>query len=174
MDKQYKYRENFRGAVPAQALGEVLDVLEDKLGKVEAQDVVDAARPDESPIHSLCSWDDAEEAEKYRQHVARKHIRATVEITVVKSDKQTAPQEIAISERVHSKDGGYKRIEVVAADPMDFSMCMHEFQMRVSSLRASMRRLEEAAESRLPENEKGLIILAKAFEMMDNAIDMLH
>jgi hypothetical protein len=174
MDKQYKYRENFRGSVPAQAFGEVLDDLEDKLGKVEAQDVVDAARPDESPIHNLCSWDDAEEAEKYRQHVARKHIRATVEITVVKSERQTKPQEIAISERVHSKDGGYKRIEVVAADPLDFSTCMHEFQTKVASLRASMRRLEEVAEARLPDNEKGMIVLSKAFDMMDEALDMLH
>jgi len=173
MARQYTYRENFRGSVPAQALGDVLDELEDKLGKVDAQDVVDAARPDDSPIHNLCSWDDAAEAEKYRQHVARKHIRATVEITVVKSERAKA-QEIAISERVHSRDGGYKRIEVVAADPMDFSICMHEFQTRVASLRASMRRLEEAAEARLPENEKGLLVLAKAFEMMDNALDMLH
>ena len=174
MTKQYKYRENFRGSVPAQAFGEVLDDLEDKLGKVDAQDVVDAARPDDSPIHNLCSWDDAEEAEKYRQHVARKHIRATVEITVVKSERQAKPQEVAISERVHSKDGGYKRIEVVAADPLDFSICMHEFQTKVASLRASMRRLEEAAEARLPDNEKGMIILSKAFDMMDEALDMLH
>jgi len=174
MAKQYKYRDNFRGSVPAQSFGEVLDDLEDKLGRVEAQDVVDAARPEDSPIHSMCSWDDAEEAEKYRQHVARKHIRATVEITVVKSDRQAKPQEVAISERVHSREGGYKRIEVVAADPMDFSVCMHEFQVRVASLRASMRRLEEAAEARLPDNEKGLLVLSKAFDMMDEALNMLH
>jgi hypothetical protein len=56
--------------------------LESRGGKLTPEQVLDAARPDESPLHGFFEWDDSAAAEAYRIEQARELIRRVrIEIT---------------------------------------------------------------------------------------------
>lgn len=55
---------------------EALKVLENQAGVLRPDDVVEAARNPESPLHDQFEWDDTEAANKYRTDQARTLIRA--------------------------------------------------------------------------------------------------
>jgi hypothetical protein len=66
----------------ADQVAEILLGLERDNGRLLPVDVVEAARPEDSPLHSRFEWDDTEAAVKYRLSQARALIR-TVKIDVV-------------------------------------------------------------------------------------------
>lgn len=53
------------------------------------RDVLDAARPEESPIHHLFEWDDTEAAEKYRLAQARNIVNHILVVIDEKSGRTT-------------------------------------------------------------------------------------
>ena len=62
--------------IPAEiAAQELLRIEKEKGGKVLPEDVVEASRDENAPLHSLFEWDDTVAAEKYRQTQARYIIR---------------------------------------------------------------------------------------------------
>lgn len=63
----YQWRsEKIKYAVPASTVGKVFEKIEKKKGSVSSKDVLDSARPESSPIHSIFEWDDEKAAEAYR------------------------------------------------------------------------------------------------------------
>jgi hypothetical protein len=72
MAAQYKPARGAQyGIKQAQALGHVLENLGEH---VTPEQVVDAARPAKSPIHSMFEWNDTAAAEQHRLWQARQHI----------------------------------------------------------------------------------------------------
>lgn len=53
-------------SVSADIVGKHFEKLEKKYGEVNRVNVLDSARPEKSPIHSLFEWDDTKAAENYR------------------------------------------------------------------------------------------------------------
>ena len=72
-----KWMTGFRCPVKAQVAGEVMQRLESE-GKLTPANLVEEARPEDSPIHKAFEWDDAKAAEIYRRQQATKMIRAIV------------------------------------------------------------------------------------------------
>lgn len=75
----------------AAAAAKVLDEIVAKRGHVKPSYVVEAARPDSSPIHSLFTWDNTKAAEKWREDEARSLIRS---IRVVRDDVSLRSQPV--------------------------------------------------------------------------------
>jgi len=60
----------------AQVIGATLDELRARQGVLRPRDVVEAARPADSPLNRLFEWDDRRAAEEYRVVRAREIIRS--------------------------------------------------------------------------------------------------
>ena len=75
--------------------------------KLNPCDVVDAARPVDSPLHSRFTWNDGEAAEQYRLIEARKLI--TVHVEFLKDIHEPSPVWVSLrGDRV--KGGGYRTL----------------------------------------------------------------
>lgn len=76
----YKWK-NYKYSVPAEVVGKHFQKLEKKEGALTSQNVLESARSEKSPIHSLFEWDDTKAAEQYRLKQAAQLIcNLTVEI----------------------------------------------------------------------------------------------
>lgn len=76
--------------VNAQTVGETLEKIREKRGAVNAEIVVEEAKPESSPIHNLFPWDDAKAAHLYRLERARSVIR---HIHILKDENEPAKAE---------------------------------------------------------------------------------
>lgn len=83
----YKLKSGARLPVKAQVAGEECERLEAK-GMLTPNNLVEASRPDDAPLHKCFEWDDTVAAEKWRQTQAAYIIRS-VEVTVEKSIEPT-------------------------------------------------------------------------------------
>lgn len=79
--------------VPAQVAGETIEAIKQARGKefIEPEDLLDASRDENAPLHSCFEWDDNKAAEKYRLWQARKIIG---NITVIIEPVNTVPQTV--------------------------------------------------------------------------------
>jgi len=76
----YKYK-NYKYSIPAEVVGKHFEKLEKEEGSLTSKIVLDSARAEESPIHSLFEWDDSVAAEQYRLRQATQLIcNLTVEV----------------------------------------------------------------------------------------------
>jgi len=171
--KTYDYKSGFRGNVPAQSVGDVLDLIEKRDGSISADAFVKAAKPVKSPIHNAFSWDDKREAALWRKRVARRYIRNTIQI-----ERQTVPKSkpliVKISERVNNPGVGYQSIEIVAADPDSFGRCLAELEGQISGIKITISALERAAKIENPKETDKVIALNRAFKSVDNVLRLFH
>jgi hypothetical protein len=86
----YEYRSGAPVAyhVPAQVVGEQVEILAKRNGVCHPGALVDEARAIDSPLHPIFEWDDIVAAEGYREDQAR-HLIAS--IVVVKEEEDTRP-----------------------------------------------------------------------------------
>lgn len=89
MSMVYQWRPGSRfSTVDAQTAGERLAKLEEQNGQLTAQIVVDDARPEAAPLHSIFEWDDSIAAEKYREEQARHVIRSVVVTEIIPNQQR--------------------------------------------------------------------------------------
>ena len=96
----------------AQLLGQVLESLGTDFQPV---DIVNAARPKRSPIHSLFEWDNTVAAEKYRVFQARNHTnRLEIVITSDGDEQKTkAFHSIVITESDDTTKRAYSQMATI-------------------------------------------------------------
>lgn len=84
----------------------------DRDGHLTPEEVVEAARPIESPIHDLFSWNDAEAAHKYRIAQARTVIRR-VKVEYVTSVIEVRSPVYIRDPEVAAREQGYVRLKLL-------------------------------------------------------------
>lgn len=85
----YQWKRGSRADVDAQVVGDELERIRvHNNGRLESEDVVEASRPEDAPLHGAFIWDDAAAAEAYRVEQAKYLIRS-VEIVIDKGDDRT-------------------------------------------------------------------------------------
>ncbi len=62
----------------ARVVAGVLDQLVSRDGRVTPESFLDAATPDESPLHRFFEWDDSRAAREHRLHQARQIVRTVI------------------------------------------------------------------------------------------------
>ena len=82
MENERKYSWKYGQQVSAQVVGEQFEAIEKRDGSLTKKAVVEAARPEDSPMHSLFEWDDAVAGELFRENQAGYYIR-TLEVEIV-------------------------------------------------------------------------------------------
>lgn len=106
-------------SVSAQAVGERLEQLREQVGDgITPAQVLDDARPNDSPTHNLFEWRNTKAAEQWRLHQAR-HVIGCLRIKVPDElqDSDTAPRTILANISVmDGEDRVYHSSPVVAVD----------------------------------------------------------
>lgn len=94
----YQFKENSHAPhIEAQAAGEELERIRTfNNGRLESRMVVEAARPEDSPLHPAFEWDDVKAAEAWRVEQAR-HLIRVIEVVVEKADGGHAPTRAFVS-----------------------------------------------------------------------------
>lgn len=139
----YEWCSGFRTAVNAQQAGEIMQSLADK-GMLTAQNLVEIARPESSPLHKGFEWDDIEAAKKYRRQQATIMIRA---ITVSETEVVSGGNE-AITVKVFNlteKGESYQSLKAILLDDDSADCLMLKAKAELSSFRAKYNQLKRLA-----------------------------
>lgn len=142
----YAFRDGFqpRGVDPG-AVAETLDGLRDRNhGALAPDDVVEAARPDDSPLHNAFTWDDTEAAKAHRLWQARQLIRAVV-VVYPDADPQPAYVHVRSGPEPNDAPRGYYPVEVVARTPTMFGRAVDELRGQIAGIERTIRRLSDLA-----------------------------
>lgn len=117
--------------IGAQVAGEALESIgSHNSGELVPEQIVNAARPADSPLHPAFEWDDGIAAERYRKHQARDLIGALV--TVIPEQKVSSePIRAFVSVRREGEGNSYVPIRTAMTDP----------QLRDQILARAMREL---------------------------------
>lgn len=117
--KSYKPASGARyGSEQAAVLGAVLEGLQE----ITPAALVDSARDESSPVHSMFTWDDGLAAELYRQSEAGHHIRH-LRIVIEKDSGDTQETRAFFSVKAAESDGEengqrtYVHVSTVASSP---------------------------------------------------------
>jgi len=82
-------------------------------GILKAEDVVEAARPKSSPLHSRFNWNDSEAAHQFRLEQARKLIQVTVSYIKVGDQNRAFRVWCSVPSDRREEGGGYREVSAV-------------------------------------------------------------
>jgi len=107
----YEWKGGYHApAIKAQTVGEHLDLIKERKGKLTADIVLSDARRKRSPIHKVFDWDDTTAANKFRLSQAGMLIRA-INVTYVEDEAV----EGTVRAFVHVTEGTEQYVNVVDA-----------------------------------------------------------
>jgi len=142
------------------AVGAEIDRIYREKGKATPEEVIERARPIDSPLHKAFEWDDGLAAENYRKMQARKLIKAVV---IVNDDNSKASHPAYIHVCTHTEDGderGYYPMSVTVRDHDMFESALNELTAKFYMAKRSLEDLRSAAEEAGVEPKRHRSILA--------------
>lgn len=149
----YKWKGRNYG-VNANIVGKELERLKEENGEITARLFVDAARPENSPLHKLLEWNDAKAAEKYRLQQASVII-CHLGIANEDSSETTIRAYMNVAD---DADNPTRR----AGSFIDTQTAFADEETRVLILRCAIRELRE-----IEQKYKQMKELAEVFEAID-------
>jgi hypothetical protein len=127
-------------------------IAEDHDGILRPRDIVEAARDEESPLHSQFDWDDSTAAEKHRLWQARQLTRVLVTFEPGVGGKMI-PCRVFTSLTPDREDSGYRVTAAVMDDPAQRAQMLADAYADMRRFRLKYQHLVE---------------LAKVFEAIDD------
>lgn len=127
-------------------LREQLEEVRDATGTLTPRGVVEAARPEDAPLHGRFNWDDQEAAELYRIDQARELIRS---VKVQYVDSKGAPATVRGFVSVMRPDSmtrEYRPVEDVAEDPFSRKLLLQEADREWRAFKQKYSHLSEFME----------------------------
>ncbi len=112
MSSAYKWKTGFRGSVKPSVAGKVFEELEQTVG-LTPQNLVDASRSEDAPMHKAFEWDDEIAGEKWRTHQARNYIN---HLEIIIDDKEVPATRAFV--QYETSDAKYEHILTVLSDPV--------------------------------------------------------
>lgn len=145
--------------VSAEVVGCALSELHAQHGSLSPSAVLEAARPEASPLHPVFQWNNDKAAEEYRMWQARELIR---NVRVVREGGDS------VAAFVHV-DKHYVSTEVVVGRPDLFSLALAQLIAKVRSAEASVAELRHYAEEQPDADGERLGRIAIAMQAMQTA-----
>ena len=157
---QYKWqRELPYGNVPADVAGHHIEKLMEKEGIVTTQNLLDSARPEDSPIHPCYEWDDSIAAERYRRKQSRDILNNLVRVEVVETVTEplnTVKAFVNIADNDKFESGKYVYTNVAFANDGMKDIILRKALDELNSFKKRYENLKELADvfSAIDETEK--------------------
>lgn len=124
------------------SLRDHLQTIYDNVGRLTPEDIVDAARDENHPLHERFEWDDGIAAEAWRRAQAHELIRS-VRITYAE-DEKGRPRTVRAFHALRTEKGHvYEPAEKVAADPFLSRLLMADMEREWKQLRRRYEEFEE-------------------------------
>lgn len=130
-------------AVSDVVVEELKSIAKKHRGILSPQDVVEAAEPKSSPLHSHFEWDDTEAGRKYRLEQARQLIRVSVEM-IEGANVESRVFVSLSSDRIG--DGGYRTLVSVLSTERGRAALLTDAISELRTFRRKYERLRELAE----------------------------
>ena len=141
---KFVFRDSFRAfndkKVTPEVVGQELQRIHEKDGTLQPQAVVDAARPEDAPLHPAFEWDDFVAGEQYRNIQARSMIK-TVQI---ESGEDSEPRD-PVYVRVGRQDSFYEPIKKVVNAPDLFEAAFSQVCSQLNAAQHAMQTLQRIA-----------------------------
>lgn len=158
---------------------EVAQSLYDQQGKVVPSELVEAAKPKDSPAHDGFEWNDKKAGQEYRLYQARNWCRRIeIRITPCAQPERlvNVPRIIqanAINE--DTREGEYQLHSVLIKRPDEFQRAMEQAQSKFAAAKKALDELYMAAE-RTDRNDQAAVIaqMAKATDLWASALSAMH
>lgn len=124
---------------------ELKRLADENRGLLLPEAVVEAARDEDSPLHSRFEWDDSKAAEAHRLWQARQLIRVTVNII---GGAEEAEERVWVSLKSdrYGETGGYRSLVKVMTDAEMRVQLLAQALDEMELFRAKYQRLKELAE----------------------------
>ena len=155
--------------VGADVVGEELERIRAKTGQLIPDDVVKAARPKKSPIHTAFEWDDTVASEKYRVHQARNLIRAVRVVIEDESGESVSHPQFVNINRGHGEQY-YQSTEVAVENVDEFVLAINGLADKVAGAQRALDDLRATAEDHGSETLALLACAASALATAHDAI----
>lgn len=153
---------------------QVVQELYNQHGEIRTRDLVDAARPKDSPAHAGFEWRDDKAAEEYRLIQARKWIRRVEVIVEGKPDILIHVPKV-ITDDTDSADGHYQAGSVLVNKPDEFERALSSARLRVESAERAFRELTEAAQKTGRNSEAAVLAeMCKATRLFADALRAMN
>ena len=127
---------------------ELRRIANENEGILKPEDVVEAARPKDSPLHSQFDWNNSEAANKWRIHQARNLIRVTVEWLNVpgKSEPVEIRPFVSLTPDRKNEGGGYRDTLVVLRSKESREQLLADALAELRAIEDKYAALQELAE----------------------------
>lgn len=139
------FRNSFRAfndkKITPEVVGQELERIHEVNGTLRPQFVVDAARPEEAPLHPAFEWDDFVAAEQYRNAQARSMIKTVQIIHEESEDEVLEPVYINVSRQ----DSAYEPVQKVVTTPDLFEAAFSQVCGRLHAAQQAMQELQRLA-----------------------------
>lgn len=169
---RYAYRDGSGGfGVPAQVAGEELAKIYDANGVIKPEAVVNAARPNDAPLHPAFEWDDPIAAEKYREWQSRCLIKAVTIIPAEQEQKQIAFVNV---QTTNPGTQGYHPVQFVVQQPEMFAIALSRLITGMKTQEAGINQLRELAEKKGDDVIKKVAIALEAIGTASTALTSIQ
>ena len=168
---KYQWIDGARYGIDANIVGEELARIQEQNGVTTPDAVVDAARPDDAPLHTVFEWRDEVAAESYRKWQARRVIKS---VRVIYEETKE-PQRVYVHVPTQQKDslglktGGYQPVSVVVQRPDMYAMAISELQRKFNAARDGLESLKKAASEAPDTDAERMARIAIAVQAMQTA-----
>lgn len=120
----------------------LLEIAARKGGVLHAEDVVEEAKAETSPLHNRFEWDDSEAGKQWRYWQARAMIAVAVDVIPTKNANRTTRAFVSLSID-RSNDGGYRVMADVLSNDQLRQQLLDDSIEQMARFRARFATLEE-------------------------------
>lgn len=135
----YKFASGSVHCVSPEVAGPILNRMGEE-GRLTPKNVVNEARPEESPLHPEFEWDDAIAAEKWREKQAQLLIAHTIMIDEEQPNAEPSRAFYVTVEKSH-----YEPIQVILKDEAKRSVLLENAKRELISFKKKYKTLNELA-----------------------------
>jgi len=172
----YQFGETARRysqSLDAQKIGERLEQLrQHNNGELIKTDIIEAARPESSPLHGAFTWDDTKAAHQFRLNEARQLVRAIVTMDDESGEEVRAfwPVRLLVTNEDDEPraERYYQSVKVISQHPQEYQSALKMALMELESAEITLQQLKRIA----PQERHGKI--EKATEHILTAHDLLY
>jgi hypothetical protein len=132
-----------KAATKAVVINTLVAMTNERNGVLPPQDVVEAARAEDSPLHDFFEWNDSRAAEAHRLNQARALIRVVINTAPLNEPK---PVRMFVSlPPDRNKEGGYRLVSAVLQDDARRAQMLETAYRELESFQNKYSTLEELA-----------------------------
>lgn len=136
----YEWKKGSRLKCDAQVAGEFIENLGGVDG-VTSEQLLDASRDENSPLHNEFEWDDTVAAEEYRKNQAR-YILRSITVTIVQEEKEEYKPR-AFNLVIHNEKHVYRPMTLIMQDKDEMEQVYQKALSELAAIRQKYCMIEK-------------------------------